>query len=72
MRPSSADHITINGEQDPILLSYTGDMEHPVSATEPIFAEGGLYHFIVTIETLDFDRTLFPQIINQCMRVGLV
>ena len=60
MRPSSADHITINGEQDPILLSYTGDMEHPVSATGPIFAEGGLYHFIVTIETLDFDRTFIP------------
>ena len=60
MRPSSADHITINGEQDTILLSYTGDMEHPVSATGPIFAEGGLYHFIVTIETLDFDRTFIP------------
>jgi len=61
MRPSSADHITINGEQDTILLAYTGDMEHPVSATGPIFAEGGLYHFIVTIETLDFDRTFLPQ-----------
>lgn len=60
MRPSSADHITINGEQDTILLAYTGDMEHPVSATGPIFAEGGLYHFIVTIETLDFDRTFIP------------
>jgi len=60
MRPSSADHITINGEQDPILLGYTGDMERPVSATGPIFAEGGLYHFIVTIETLDFDRTFIP------------
>jgi len=60
MRPSNADHITINGEQDPILLAYTGDMEHPVSATGPIFAEGGLYHFIVTIETIDFDRTFLP------------
>jgi hypothetical protein len=60
MRPSSADHITINGEQDPILAAYTGDMEHPVSATGPIFAEGGLYHFIVTIETIDFDRTFLP------------
>jgi hypothetical protein len=60
MRPSSADQITIYGEQDPILLSYTGDMEHPVSATGPIFAEGGLYHFIVTIETIDFDRTFLP------------
>ena len=60
MRPSSAEQITINGEQDPILAAYTGDMEHPVSATGPIFAEGGLYHFIVTIETLDFDRTFLP------------
>ena len=60
MKPSSADQITINGEQDPILLSYTGDMEHPVSATGPIFTEGGLYHFIVSIETIDFDRTFLP------------
>lgn len=60
MRPSSAEHITINGQLDPILLSYTGDMEHPVSATGPIFAEGGLYHFIVTVETVDFDRTFLP------------
>jgi hypothetical protein len=60
MRPSSAEQITINGEQDPILAAFTGDMEHPVSATGPIFAEGGLYHFIVTIETLDFDRTFLP------------
>jgi hypothetical protein len=60
MRPSTADHITINGQQDTILLAYTGDMEHPVSATGPIFAEGGLYHFIVTIETIDFDRTFLP------------
>ena len=60
MRPSSVDHITINGDQDPILAAYTGDMEHPVSATGPIFAEGGLYHFIVTIETIDFDTTLLP------------
>ncbi|HJU60322.1 MAG TPA: hypothetical protein VJ583_11265 [Nitrososphaeraceae archaeon] len=60
MRPSSAEHITLYGEQDPILAAYTGDMEHPVSATGPIFAEGGLYHFIVTIETIDFDRTFLP------------
>jgi hypothetical protein len=60
MRPSTAEHVTINGEQDPILAAYTGDMERPVSATGPIFAEGGLYHFIVTIETIDFDRTFLP------------
>jgi hypothetical protein len=60
MKPSNADHITINGQQDPILLSYTGDIQHPVSATGPIFSEGGLYHFIVTIETIDFDRTFIP------------
>lgn len=60
MKPSSADRIIINGEQDPIMQAYTGDMEHLVSATGPIFAEGGLYHFIVTIVTLDFDRTMLP------------
>jgi hypothetical protein len=60
MRPSSADQITIYGELDPILAAFTGDMEHPVSATGPIFAEGGLYHFIVTILTIDFDRTFLP------------
>ena len=60
MKPSSADHIIINGEQDPIMQAYTGDMEHLVSATGPIFADGGLYHFIVTIVTLDFDRTMLP------------
>ena len=60
MKPSKADHVIINGEQDPIMQAYTGDMEHPVSATGPIFAEGGLYHFIVTIVTLDFDRTMLP------------
>ena len=60
MKPSSAEHIIINGEQDPIMQAYTGDMEHLVSATGPIFAEGGLYHFIVTIVTLDFDRTMLP------------
>ena len=60
MRPSSAEHVTVYGEQDPILTAYTGDMEHPVSANGPIFAEGGLYHFIVTIETIDFDRTFLP------------
>jgi hypothetical protein len=60
MRLSTAEHITIYGQQDPILAAYTGDMEHPVSATGPIFAEGGLYHFIVIIETIDFDRTFLP------------
>jgi hypothetical protein len=60
MRPSTAEHVTINGEQEPILAAYTGDMEHPVSATGSIFAEGGLYRFIVMIETIDFDRTFLP------------
>ena len=29
-------------------------------AEGPIFEEGGLYHFIVRIVTVDFDRTLIP------------
>jgi hypothetical protein len=32
----------------------------PVVATEPIFSEGGLYHFIVRITTIDYDRSFIP------------
>ena len=29
-------------------------------ATGPIFSEGGLYHFIVRIATIDYDKSLIP------------
>ena len=61
MKPINASQITVNGDQDPILNAYTGTPENPVIASGPIFSQGGLYHFIVQISTIDFDRTLIPE-----------
>jgi plastocyanin len=60
MKPMNTSKTTIYGEQDPILNAYTGTPENPVIAAGPIFLQGGLYHFIVRISTIDFDRTLIP------------
>ena len=59
-RPSNLSTIVIYGEQDPILNAYGGMSDSPVIATGPIFLQGGLYHFIVSIATVDFDRTMIP------------
>jgi hypothetical protein len=60
MKPSDAESITVYGEPDPILQSFTGTERNPVVATGPIFAECGLYHFIVRILTNDYDRSFIP------------
>jgi len=60
MKPSNAKSITVYGEPDPILQAFTGTERNPVVATGPIFAEGGLYHFIVRILTIDYDRSFIP------------
>ena len=60
MKPRNTSQITVYGEQDPILDAYTGTPNSPVIAAGPIFVKGGLYHFIVSIATIDFDRTLIP------------
>jgi hypothetical protein len=60
MKPSNASQVTVYGEQDPILNAYGGTPESPVIATGPIFLEGGLYHFVVRIATVDYDRTILP------------
>ena len=60
MKPSNAQRITVYGEKDPILDAYTGTENSPVIATGPIFSEGGLYHFIVRITTIDYDRSIIP------------
>jgi hypothetical protein len=60
MKPSNAEQITVYGEPDPILQAFTGTENSPVIATGPIFSEGGLYHFIVRITTIDYDRSLIP------------
>ncbi len=60
MNPRNTSQIVVYGEQDPILNAYTGMPQSPVVAAGPIFLEGGLYHFIVQIATVDYDRTLIP------------
>jgi hypothetical protein len=60
MKPQSKQQITVYGEPDPILQAFTGTENSPVIATGPIFSEGGLYHFIVRIATIDYDRSLIP------------
>ena len=60
IRPKNTDLITVYGEQDPILQAYSGTENSPVIAEGPVFLEGGLYHFIVRIVTIDFDRTIIP------------
>ncbi len=60
MKPSNLSQVVVYGEQDPILNAYSGTSESPVIAASPIFLEGGLYHFIVRIVTVDYDRTMLP------------
>ena len=48
------------GEQDPLLGISTGTQTNPIIVTGPVFVRGGLYHFIVRIETVDSDYTLLP------------
>src|SRR5215218_9916224 len=57
MKPSNAERVTVYGEPDPILQAFTGTENSPVVATGPIFSEGGLYHFIIRITTIDYDRS---------------
>jgi hypothetical protein len=60
MKPSNAEQVVVYGEPDPILQAFTGTQNSPVIATGPIFSEGGLYHFIVRITTIDYDRSFIP------------
>jgi hypothetical protein len=60
MKPSNVEQIAVYGEPDPILQAFTGTENSPVVATGPIFSEGGLYHFIVRITTIDYDRSFIP------------
>jgi hypothetical protein len=60
MKPNNANQITVYGEPDPILQAFTGTEDSPVVAAGPIFSEGGLYHFIVRITTIDYDRSFIP------------
>jgi hypothetical protein len=60
MQPRNQNDISIYGDIDPILNAYTSRDNNPVVAAGPIFLEGGLYHFVVRIVTVDFSRTILP------------
>lgn len=61
LNPENSSKIAIiSAEHDPLLDTWTGSQANPVSISGPIFLNGGLYHFIVKIETVDSDYTLLP------------
>ena len=60
INPSNSSQVSISGQQDPLLGTYIGTSDSPVTASGPIFINGGLYHFIVRIATVDSDSTLLP------------
>jgi hypothetical protein len=60
MQPRNQNKISVYGELDPILEAYTSREGSPVVASGPIFLDGGLYHFIVRIVTVDYSRTILP------------
>ena len=60
INPSNLSQVSISGQQDPLLGAYIGTSDSPVIASGPIFINGGLYHFIVRIATVDSDSTLLP------------
>src|SRR5919107_800581 len=74
MQPRNTSEITVSGELDPILNAYTSQGSGNVVASGPIFSEGGLYHFIVRIVTVDFSRTILPDdkqpVFNGWLSVG--
>jgi hypothetical protein len=61
INPNNTSKTAISGgEQDPLLGTWIGTQTNPVIVSGPIFLNGGLYHFIVRIETVDSDYTLLP------------
>ena len=48
------------GEPDPLLDILTASENNPITVSGPIFVRGGLYHFIVRIETVDSDYSMLP------------
>jgi hypothetical protein len=74
MEPRNTSEISVQGDLDPILNAYTSQGASNVVASGPIFSEGGLYHFIVRIVTVDFSTTILPDaqqpIFNGWLSVG--
>jgi hypothetical protein len=60
--PQNTSEVKIlSKQQDPLIGSYIGTYEDPVTVTGPIFLSGGLYHFKVRIATVDSDTGVLPQ-----------
>ena len=74
MEPRNTSQITVNGDLDPILNAYKSQGGGNVVASGPIFSEGGLYHFIVRIVTVDYSTTILPDdqqpVFNGWLSVG--
>ena len=59
INPSNTSKISINGGKQDVLYR-TETPANPIIASGPIFLSGGLYHFIVSIQTVDSDYTILP------------
>src|SRR5919202_810700 len=58
---AAANTISISGgKPDPLLDILTASGNNPITISGPIFVRGGLYHFIVRIETVDSDYSMLP------------
>jgi hypothetical protein len=60
INPTKSGNISVSPEKTPLLAAWIRSPDKPVTITGPIFATGGLYHFIVRIETVDTDNGLLP------------
>jgi hypothetical protein len=60
VNPTNTGNTSISGEKTPLLGEWIRSPGKPVAISGPIFATGGLYHFIVRIETVDTDNALLP------------
>ena len=58
--PNNSSNVSVSGQTEPLLGTYVGTAQNPVIVLGPVLIEGGLYHFIVRIATVDSDNTLLP------------
>jgi hypothetical protein len=58
--PNNTGNISISGARTPLLGVWTGTPTKPLEVSGPLFMSGGLYHFMVRIETVDSDNAILP------------
>lgn len=59
LNPNNTSKVSISGGKQDVLYR-TETPANPIIVSGPIFLNGGLYHLIVRIETVDSDYTLLP------------